>query len=124
MRQGESSGTRALLSGATGLIGAKLAGRLADAVVLSRDPERARHKLGAGEAHAWSPEEGPPPAAALAKLDAVFHLAGEPVAEGRWTAERKRRIHDSRVLGTRHLVAGLAAQASRPRVRVCASAVG
>jgi uncharacterized protein (TIGR01777 family) len=124
MRQGESSGSRALLSGATGLIGAKLAARLAEVVVLSRDPERARHKLGAGEAHAWSPEEGPPPAAALTKLDAVFHLAGEPVAEGRWTAERKRRIHDSRVLGTRHLVAGLAAQASRPRVLVCASAVG
>jgi hypothetical protein len=54
----------------------------------------------------------------------VFNLAGEPVAEGRWTAERKRRIRDSRVLGTRNLVAGLAAQESRPRVLVSASAVG
>jgi len=54
----------------------------------------------------------------------VFNLAGEPVAEGRWTAERKRRIRDSRVLGTRNLVAGLAGLESRPQVLVTASAVG
>jgi hypothetical protein len=124
MSQGGWHGGRALLTGATGLIGAKLAERLADVVVLSRDPEHARHKLVATEAHVWSPEAGPPPAAALANLGVVFHLAGEPVAEGRWTAEKKRRIRDSRVLGTRHLVAGLAAQARKPRVMVCASAVG
>ena len=124
MSGGESQKARALLSGATGLVGTKLAERLADVVVLSRDPEGARRKLRASEAHAWSPEVGPPPAAALAGLDVAFHLAGEPVAQGRWTAEKKRRIRDSRVLGTRHLVAGLAAQASRPRVLVCASAVG
>jgi uncharacterized protein len=122
MSQGESQ--RALLTGATGLVGTKLAERLSDVVVLSRDPERARRALRASEAHAWAPEVGPPPAAALANLDVVFHLAGEPVAQGRWTAEKKRRIRDSRVMGTRHLVAGLAAQARRPRVLVCASAVG
>jgi uncharacterized protein (TIGR01777 family) len=54
----------------------------------------------------------------------VFNLAGEPVAEGRWTDERKRRIRDSRVLGTRNLVAGLAGLTTRPRVLVSASAVG
>jgi hypothetical protein len=124
MSQGESQSARVLLTGATGLVGAKLAERLTDLVVLSRDPERARRALRASAAHAWAPEVGPPPAAALANLDCVFHLAGEPVAEGRWTAEKKRRIRDSRVMGTRHLVAGLAAQASRPRVLVCASAVG
>jgi NAD(P)-dependent dehydrogenase (short-subunit alcohol dehydrogenase family) len=60
MRQDVSSGNRALLTSATGLIGAKLAERLADVIVLSRDPERARRKLEAGEAPAWSPEDGPP----------------------------------------------------------------
>jgi hypothetical protein len=49
---------------------------------------------------------------------------GEPAADGRWTAEKKRRIRDSRVVGTRNLVAGLAALAVRPRVLVSASAVG
>jgi hypothetical protein len=74
--------------------------------------------------HAWSPEVEPPPAEALADVTAVFNLAGEPVAGGRWTEERKRRIRDSRVLGTRNLVAGLAAQEHRPKVLVSASAVG
>jgi uncharacterized protein (TIGR01777 family) len=46
------------------------------------------------------------------------------VAEGRWTGEKKARIRDSRVKGTRNLVAGLRALPSRPRVLVCASAVG
>jgi uncharacterized protein (TIGR01777 family) len=57
-------------------------------------------------------------------VDVVFNLAGEPVAEGRWTADKKRRIRESRVLGTRNLVAGLAAVEKRPRVLVSASAVG
>ncbi|HEX6240185.1 MAG TPA: TIGR01777 family oxidoreductase, partial [Polyangiales bacterium] len=56
--------------------------------------------------------------------DVVFHLAGDPVAEGRWTHEKKRRIRDSRVLGTRNLVAGFAALRQRPSVLVSASAVG
>jgi nucleoside-diphosphate-sugar epimerase len=115
---------RAWVTGATGLIGAKLVARLPHAVVLSRDVESARRKLGADEAYAWTPQDGPPPTAALAGVDAVFHLAGEPVAQGRWTTEKKRRIRDSRVLGTRNLVAALAASMDRPRVLVCASAVG
>jgi uncharacterized protein len=57
------------------------------------------------------------------ECDAVVHLAGEPVAQ-RWTEAAKKRIHDSRVDGTRHLVNALSAQSKRPRVLVCASAVG
>ncbi len=115
---------RALVTGATGFIGRPLLSKLDAAAVLTRDPERARRSLPGADAHAWAPEVGPPPDAAFRGVDVVFNLAGEPVAEGRWTAERKRRIRDSRVLGTRNLVAGLAAQASRPRVLVSASAVG
>jgi uncharacterized protein (TIGR01777 family) len=54
----------------------------------------------------------------------VFNLAGDPVASGRWTAAKKARIRDSRVLGTRNLVAALAKLEQRPRVLVSASAVG
>jgi len=113
-----------LVTGATGLIGRALLGRLDSAVVLTREPERAKHAFPAVEAHAWSPEAGPPPAGAFDGVDVVFNLAGEPVAEGRWTDDKKRRIRDSRVLGTRNLVAGLAALEKRPRVLVSASAVG
>jgi uncharacterized protein (TIGR01777 family) len=115
---------RTLVTGATGLIGTRLVARLPHVVVLSRDAESARRRLGVREAFAWSPEGGPPPATAFEHVDAMVHLAGESVAAGRWTTERKRRIRESRVLGTRHLVAGLAAAPSRPRVLVCASAVG
>jgi hypothetical protein len=56
-------------------------------------------------------------------LDAVLHLAGEPVV-GRWTADKRRRIMDSRVLGTRSIVEGFARAANRPRVLVNASGIG
>jgi uncharacterized protein len=114
---------RTLVTGATGLIGRRLAERLKGMVVLSRNPKGA-HGLGAPEMHAWQPEVELPPADALRAVSVVFNLAGEPVADGRWTEERKRHIRDSRVIGTRNLVAGLAAQKSRPRVLVSASAVG
>jgi uncharacterized protein len=59
----------------------------------------------------------------LATADAIIHLAGEPVAQ-RWTPEVKQRIRSSRVDGTRNLVNALAKQSRRPRVLVCASAIG
>lgn len=55
--------------------------------------------------------------------DAIVHLAGETVAQ-RWTPKAKQRIYASRVDGTRHLVSVLGSSADRPRVLVCASAVG
>ena len=63
------------------------------------------------------------PSESLADADAVIHLAGEPVAQ-RWTPEVKQRIRSSRVDGTRNLVNALARQSRRPRVLVCASAIG
>jgi uncharacterized protein len=119
---------RALVTGATGLLGRALVARLSaqtPPTILSRDPDKALRVLGAVRAARWDGAGGPVPAAALDGIDVVFHLAGEPLADARWTAERKRRIRDSRVLGTRNLVAGLAALApTRPRVLVSASAVG
>jgi len=56
-------------------------------------------------------------------LDAVVHLAGEPIA-GRWTAKKKRRIRESRLNGTRQLCEALAKLQRRPRVLVSASAIG
>jgi uncharacterized protein len=116
---------KVLVTGATGLVGRELCGQLEQPVVLSRDAAHAEQRLGLGvRAFGWLPESGPPPAAAFEGIDTVFHLAGEPVAEGRWTAEKKRRIEDSRVIGTRQLVAGLSGLPALPRVLICASAVG
>lgn len=116
---------RALVTGATGFIGRRLVRRLGNPVVLSRDPERARELLGAGvEVFGWDPEAGPPAPQCFAGVDTIFHLAGEPIAAGRWTDERKARILDSRVEGTRNLVNALESLDPRPAVLVSASAVG
>jgi uncharacterized protein (TIGR01777 family) len=115
------------LTGATGLIGTKLVRALRDhgdtVTVLSRSPEKAQARLGV-EAVAWDPLAGPAPVMALRGRDAVIHLAGEPVAQ-RWNDEVKRRILESREVGTRNLVAGLAAAGEQgPKALVSASAVG
>jgi uncharacterized protein len=57
------------------------------------------------------------------RLDAVVHLAGEPIVSGRWTAAKKTRIRTSRVEGTRALCQTLAQAARPPKVIVCASAI-
>ncbi|MBE7542042.1 MAG: TIGR01777 family oxidoreductase [Bryobacteraceae bacterium] len=64
-----------------------------------------------------------PGPADLEGVEAVVHLAGEPVAQ-RWTAEAKRKIRDSRVLGTRHLVESIKSLEIKPKVVLCASATG
>lgn len=115
---------KALVTGATGFIGQRLLPWLKWPVVLTRNPERTGTALANVELHRWEPEAAPPPAEAFRGVDTVFHLAGESVAAGRWSAARKQRIRDSRVLGTRHLVAALAALKERPAVLVSASAIG
>jgi uncharacterized protein len=117
---------RVAVTGATGLIGTRIVRALQargdEVTVLSRDALRAREALGDVDAHAWTPVEGPAPAAALSGRDGVIHLAGENIAQ-RWTDAARRRIHDTRELGTRNLVEGLRAADPRPRVLVSASGV-
>ena len=132
---------RVAVTGATGLIGPRLIAALRargdQVTVLSRDPNRARKRLGDSTAPTTSEQTPAPietvswdllheaaPSEALAGRDAVVHLAGENVAQ-RWSESAKRAIHDSRVIGTRHLVQGLAAlEEDRPRVLVSGSAIG
>jgi uncharacterized protein len=118
---------KVVLTGATGLIGARLVRALRargdEVTVLSRDPGRAAAGLAGVDAVGWSMLDEPAPAAALAGRDAVVHLAGENVAQ-RWSAPARERIEATRVTGTRNLVAGLRAADPRPRALVSASAVG
>lgn len=121
---------RVTVTGASGLIGPALVDALAgcgeEVTVLSRDPRRAARRLPRPVlCQAWQPDREPAPASALAGRDAVVHLAGEPIAQ-RWSTRAKRAIRESRVTGTRNLVAGLraCAQDERPRTLVSGSAIG
>lgn len=114
---------RILVSGSTGLVGSALVPVLSEAghdVV-----PLVRQETTEGEnAVRWDPAAGTIDRAVLNGLDAAVHLAGENIAAGRWTAAQKARIRDSRVNGTRMLCKALAECAQRPRVIVCASAIG
>lgn len=117
---------RVTISGATGLIGPAVIERLrargAEVTVLSRDPDRAQRRLGL-PAVGWDPMREPAPAQALSGRDAVVHLAGEEVAQ-RWSEDAKSAIRDSRVLGTRNLVAGMRDADAAPRALISSSAIG
>jgi len=118
---------RVAITGATGLIGPRLVSALKargdEVTVLSRDRGRAERLLGDVQVHEWDLMAAPAPVEALEGRDAVFHLAGAPVAQ-RWSAGAKRDIRDSRVVGTGNLIEGLSAAGSRPAVLVSSSAIG
>jgi uncharacterized protein (TIGR01777 family) len=107
---------RVAVTGGTGRIGSLLTRALKargdEVTVLSRSRGDVR----------WDPMTGPAPAEALAGRDAVVHLAGEDIAQ-RWNEETLKRISDSREVGTRNLVAGIAAAYPRPRALISASGV-
>jgi uncharacterized protein (TIGR01777 family) len=109
-----------LISGATGLIGSALAQELKDGghsiTRLTRSPK------GENDVR-WDPGAGTIDGS-LAGTEAVVHLAGESIAEGRWTASKKERIMESRKKGTRLLAEAIAGLPTPPRVMVSASAVG
>ena len=112
---------RVAVAGASGMIGRALARRLErEGHTVLRLVRRAP-KI-AGEVR-WDPAAGSVDAAALEGVDAMVNLAGENVGE-RWTAERKRRIRESRADATALLAGALAGLQRKPRVWVNASAVG
>lgn len=110
------------VSGASGLVGAALVPRLAAAGHTVKRLVR-RTAQGPGEI-AWNPHDRTIDRESLRGVDAVVHLAGESIAEGRWTAEKKMRIRESRIDGTRTIAEALSRLDPRPRVLVAASAVG
>lgn len=118
---GDPGELKVAITGASGLIGSSLthflttAGHTVYPIV--------RRKAGEGEI-SWDPMEGRIDRDALEGVDAVVHLAGESIAGGRWTAQKKRAIWKSRIDGTRVLVDALNQMRTPPRVLVSSSAVG
>lgn len=114
------------ITGATGFLGAKLAEVLVargdEVVAFTRDPARAQARVPNGtRLVAAALETAGPWQEAIAGLDAIVHLAGEPIAGKRWDARQKQLLRDSRVESTRHLVEAIGKAEPRPRVLVSAS---
>ena len=114
----------AVVSGATGLIGRLLVEHLDQVTILTRAQTSRQNEIDNRSSITWKPSDEPAPVEALEGRDVIFHLAGEPVAAGRWSNEKKERIRNSRVIGTRHLVQSIAACEHPPKVLIAASAVG
>lgn len=114
---------RVLVSGASGFIGGALVPSLE-----SSGAEITRLARGKSGAHTatkaipWDPAKPIVPES-LSGFDAVIHLAGESIV-GRWTASKKEKIRESRVIGTRNLAQALAQAKDKPKVFICGSAIG
>ena len=113
------------ITGASGFIGRRLMKALASGDhklrVLSR---HAGTNLPPGvQLYVWDAMKGQPPEESLDGVDAVVHLAGEPIAQ-RWSDDVKQKIRESRATGTRNLVQALSTASRRPAALVCGSAIG
>lgn len=111
-----------VVTGSSGLIGSALVPALRDAGHQVR--RLVRRAPAAPDEVRWDPQGGTIDAHGLAGVDAAVHLAGEGIAEKRWTPEQKRRLRESRTQGTGLLATTLAALDPRPSVLLSGSAIG
>lgn len=113
---------RIAITGASGLVGSAVAESFAaegwEVVPMVRKATEKSNGV------YWNPVTGEIEADKLEGVDAVIHLAGDNVGEGRWSEEKKRRMWSSRIDGTRLLAGALAGLKDPPKVWVSASAIG
>ena len=111
------------ISGASGMVGSALTSVLqteGKSVLAMSRKEGGSYQ----DSIRWDPASGLTNPSRLESVDAVVHLAGENIAAGRWNSKLKAKIRNSRIEGTRNLVKSIAAVEKRPKVLVCASAIG
>ena len=121
-RNRSHEGMKILVSGSNGLLGSALIPFLSTGGHSVTPLLRSAGKSNAGPS--WDPARGEIESDKVENFDAVVHLAGESIAEGRWTEAKKKRILDSRVEGTKLLASTLASLKNPPKALICASAVG
>jgi uncharacterized protein (TIGR01777 family) len=111
-----------LVSGSHGLVGSALISSLKrdghEVFALVRRAPRTESEV------EWYPDRGSLALSRLEQMNAVVHLGGESIVAGRWTEEKKQRIRDSRVKGTKLLAEALANMKAAPQTFMCASAIG
>jgi len=116
------------ITGATGFVGRRLVERLQEQghqpLILTRNPAAAQRAFPTLEIIAYTPTESGSWQQAIAGCDAVVNLAGESIAESRWTPKQKQEILNSRQLGTQKIVEAIAQANPKPAVLVNASAIG
>ena len=119
---------RVIIVGGSGLIGRALTANLTgdghEVIILSRNPARAAGLPAGARAEGWDGRTAAGWGAAADGADAIVNLAGENLAGGRWTEERKRALRDSRLLSGQAVVQAVQSASRKPAVVVQASAVG
>ena len=110
-----------LITGASGLVGSALSPKLKDEhqiITLVRTVAGNENEV------QWNPEKEIKGVEKLEGIETVIHLAGENVGDGRWTEEKKKRIRDSRIIGTKVLCDALLKISQPPKTFISASAIG
>jgi uncharacterized protein len=119
---------RVAITGATGLVGRSLVPKLLAAghevVVLTRNASTATQKFPQATVVQYRPLESGDWQRAIDGCDGVVNLAGEPIAEKKWTTEQKQILLDSRKIGTAKVVEAIEQASQKPKVLVNASAIG
>jgi len=116
-----------LITGGTGMIGSALTNELLsrdyDVIILTRSPEKYSNTSRLSYAK-WDTEKQTIDGAAVTRADYIIHLAGEGVADKRWTAKRKNKIAESRINGGALLVRALRENVNNVKAVVAASGIG
>lgn len=119
---------RIIITGGTGLIGRPLSAALAadghDVTVLSRNPEKVKGMAASVKLARWDGETAQGWGQLADGADAIINLAGEGIADGRWSDARKQRIRQSRIKAGKAVMEAISAAAVKPKVLVQSSAVG
>jgi uncharacterized protein len=116
------------IAGATGFVGSRLVERLQtqghEILILTRNPQQASTRFPQAQVVGYNPIASGEWQQSISGCDAVINLAGEPIAEKRWTSAQKQTILDSRQIGTQKIIEAINAASVKPQVLINASAIG